>query len=76
MIETEQMQQPVRREHEQFVARRMPCLFGLALGNLRAQNDIAEQACGARAVFRPWAQLVHGKAQHIGRPGFVHPLNV
>ena len=54
------------------------CLAATAwrLGDLRAQHDVAEQPWRRRHILGARAQLVHRKAQHVGRAGLVHPLDV
>src|SRR5690606_18566098 len=76
VIEAEQVKQGVAREHDELVDEWMLRRLGLRGRDLRAQHDVAEQPRRCLEVVGAGAQLIHGKAQHVGRAGLIHPLHV
>jgi hypothetical protein len=76
MVEAEEVQDAVGGEEQELLQRRVASRFGLGFGDLRAQNDVAEEPRRSRSVFGSWTQFVHREAQHVGRARFVHPLHV
>lgn len=76
MIESQEVEQPVRGEQDELVHQSVVGGLGLRLGHLRAQHDVAEQAGSGRPVLGPRAQLVHREAEDVSGTRLVHPLHV
>src|SRR5215813_13492822 len=87
VVKPEQVEDPVRAEHLQFLFDRPLRLPGLLRGHLRAQDHVTEHGRGGLPVRGPGpvgtvaarrrrAQLVHGEGQDVGGAFLAHPALV